>query len=277
LRVLVLAFDGLEYNHVHIYQPKHLVQKEYGRVEIFQPSATPVMWASFITGLTPQQHKVPLEGLPRVLLSKDIPTIFDHAEKPVYTDIPSLGPYPYWDPKYGETLREAIKKGPWSREFFEAEALGEQLYQEQREQCLEKVREGWDLFMAHFLFTDYFGHLYGNVLRMKRVIQMVDNTVREIKSKVDMSDVFLLIVSDHGIRAARKDEEWGEGLKGRGGRHSRHGFYSSNITLKLNRPKLTDFFPIIKSILESSQNMNMCGVEGWNVVYDYRGESCGED
>jgi len=261
LRVLVLAFDGLEYRYVRLYQPQHLVQVEYGMVEIFQPSATPVMWASFITGLTPEEHKVPLEGLPRVLLSKDIPTIFDYAEKPVYTDIPSLGWYPYWDPKYGRALRKAIKKGRLTKEFSEAEALGNQLYQQQKKQCLMKIHSNWDLFMAHFLFTDYFGHLYGDVIRMKRVVQMADNLVKIIKSKVDMSDVFLLIVSDHGIRAARRDEEWGEGLKGRGGRHSRHGFYSSNLTLNLNNPKLTDFAEVIKSILMSSRMEDRCGLE----------------
>ena len=59
-KVLIIGLDGLEYNLVEKFDLKNLKQIEHGKVDLskFSVLSTPVIWASFITGLPPEKHGV---------------------------------------------------------------------------------------------------------------------------------------------------------------------------------------------------------------------------
>ena len=60
MKVLIIALDGLEFDIVKRYELRNLRQKVYGKIELnnFKKIYTPIIWASFITGLPPEKHGV---------------------------------------------------------------------------------------------------------------------------------------------------------------------------------------------------------------------------
>ncbi len=62
----------------------------------------------------------------------------------------------------------------------------------------------------------------------------MDLLTKRVKEQLHDDDI-LLVISDHGM-----------GKLG----HTKHGFYSINLELGLQEPDITDFFGIIKTIIE---------------------------
>jgi adenylosuccinate synthase len=90
----------------------------------------------------------------------------------------------------------------------------------------------FQLFMCYFKFLDSIQHIcFKEEVYIKRCYLKIEDVVRKIKKKTNKNDL-VLIISDHGFDLEKGD-------------HSNHGFYSSNIKLNLNNPKITDFFDII--------------------------------
>lgn len=59
-RVVILGLNALEHDLVEKFDLRNLKQKEYGKIALrdFKLIITPTIWASFITGLPPERHKV---------------------------------------------------------------------------------------------------------------------------------------------------------------------------------------------------------------------------
>lgn len=57
-RVCILGIDALEYDLVEKWDLENLLQKEYGKTDLegFDKIYTPPIWASFITGVMPEDH-----------------------------------------------------------------------------------------------------------------------------------------------------------------------------------------------------------------------------
>ncbi len=66
-------------------------------------------------------------------------------------------------------------------------------------------------------------------------MKWIYNELDEIAKFTRKRDEFILIISDHGMKAV-----------GRFGDHTRNGFYSSNKRLNLKEPKIMDFYRTIK-------------------------------
>ena len=108
-----------------------------------------------------------------------------------------------------------------------------------KNQAFKKIKEAWNLFMLWTKLLDTYGELLiENKNELLKVYRACDCFVREIKKRFD--DAFILIVSDHGIEKL-EDTKFGK--------HSTHGFYSSNISLGLNNPFITDFYELITMYL----------------------------
>jgi len=270
-RVLILAFDALEYDLVEKFDMENLKQEEYGIIDIRDLLlSTPIIFASFITGLPPEKHGVRYRmwssdfleklsaasivrlGLRRIkgkrkilekigfkrgfhtqrhFKKKGIRTLFDIVDNSIALNVPS---YQEWTTKeLINSFHDAMKYSSRRDEF--EERLWD-FHEREVAECLRHIEQhDWKLIMAHFKFTDYFGHMFGgNLTKMWEVYTTADNLVTEIKTKIDSDDTLLLIMSDHGIRPI-----------GKYGDHSDHGFYSLNQKMDLNNPKITDFFPII--------------------------------
>jgi predicted AlkP superfamily pyrophosphatase or phosphodiesterase len=274
LRVLIVGLDSAEYDVIAPGNYPHLKQAEYGRVVInVRPIFTPIVWASFITGAGKEAHGVHglhkwrsglidrlrdwlLEGTlprkigkhlevgaaflesigikPRFYDRSDIrvSTIFDYVDKHIAVSIPS-----YNEDSVNATLKEkeveALRSGS-RRLMNEAEALAWKIFRAKRKRVLDLLREDWNLFMVHFYVLDPLQHLFWyDSERLARAYEEADNTAKLIQDRMP-EDCLLLIVSDHGQKK---------------GVHTPYGFYSCNLKLELNDPKITDFAGIIRSQL----------------------------
>ena len=281
-RVCILALDALEYDLVEQFNLENIKQQEYGKTDIsnFKDLATPIIWASFISGLPPEKHGLDIKAVPRwrspaidklrqLTIKVGLDRIkgkgrllellgFEH--RPFYEEmitdfritqtetffdiIPnakalSVPPYQKWIATETQLfLRQAIDNEE-KLNAFEEHVL--KIFERKREKCLKTLQEGdWNLFMTHFMFTDLLGHLYaGNATKMFGVYIKAEQLVEDAKKLID-DETLLLIVSDHGMKSIGK---------GTFGEHSDHGFYSSNFPLSLEKPKMTDFFPLIVKTL----------------------------
>ena len=68
--------------------------------------------------------------------------------------------------------------------------------------------------------------------KMETVYRELERIARDVKSSVND---FILVISDHGMRPV-----------GRYGDHSKNGFYSANMRIGLNLPKITSFYDVIR-------------------------------
>ncbi len=276
--ILILALDGLEPEYISSDRFPNLTQCEFGKTippitDIDEPS-TPIVWVSFVTGMQPDEHginkssvyhsktvnkvmdwigtKVSNRTLRRIFLrfnavrkylknfesfqthqprreSIKVPTIFDLIASSISISVPVLDTDV--DVRYRGIL-EAILGGEERDNYidflmkdFEQDVV--QLYE-----ALNKYR----LVMVHFQLTDLYGHIYcRDIDKILELYSRMDNFVATVKQQIG-KECWVLIVSDHGI-----DKDFG---------HTDQGFYSSNISLGLNEPKITDFYPIIMSKLE---------------------------
>lgn len=272
-----MGLDALEYTLVEQFRLTNLKQLEYGKVDIssFKKILTPMIWTSFITGLSPKEHGVTAFykwdekwarwlrnfsasiGLGRIkekgrilekfglahrrihedkdLKERGIKTIFDYAEHPIAFSVPSYNEEPsasafhktdllkgYYD---GKVTGEEVKKRVWSSFERRKRNLTETLDRDKK----------WDLLMFYeHGATDLLGHIFrGNLTEMWEIYVQMDLFLKEVKEKIG-DETFTLVVSDHGMKPV-----------GRYGVHSSYAFYSSNIPLNLNFPKITDFKDII--------------------------------
>jgi len=278
----ILALDALEYELVEEFNLENIKQLEYGKIDIsnFKDLATPVIWASFISGLPPEEHGLDIKAIPHWRSSvidklrqlsikigldcikgkgrlleligfehrpfyEEMITDFRISQTETFFDIIpnakalSVPPYQEWiDPKTQLFLRQAIDNEE-KLGAFEEHVL--QIFERKRKKGLKTIKEGdWNLFMTHFMLTDLLGHIYaGNKTKMFGVYIKAEQLVEEVKELIG-DETLLLIVSDHGMKPIGK---------GTFGEHSDHGFYSSNFPLSLEKPKMTDFFPLIVKTL----------------------------
>lgn len=274
----ILALDALEYDLVEEFDLENIKQQEYGKTDItmFKDLATPIIWASFISGLPPEKHGLEINAIPhwrssfidnlrklsmKVKLdrikgkgkifellgfehrafyeemvtefrSRRIETLFDVIPNAKALSVP---PYQKWIDSETQLLtKQAIEKEEKISAF---EKHVWKIFEQKRDKCIKIIQEGnWNLFMAHFMFTDLLGHFFaGNLTKMFGVYIKAEQLVEEVKNILG-DETLLLIVSDHGMKT------FGKGMYGE---HSDHGFYSSNIPLGLKNPKITDFFDLI--------------------------------
>ncbi len=227
--MIILALDALDKNMVERFNCKNLMQLEYGKTDIsnFNLERTVVLWASFLTGEI-MEKKIPIKGQWKFKL-KESETFFSFFDSYKAVDVPAFSL------KGNHDLERKLLKN-----YFEGKSsVGEydkivwENHEENKKEFLECL-ECLECLMGYFNLADAIGHLSFGVLdKMK----MVYNELDEIARIARKSDEFILIVSDHGMKAV-----------GMFGDHSRNGFYSSNERLNLDKPKITDFYKIIKKM-----------------------------
>jgi len=280
--VCILALDALEYDLVEEFDLKNIKQQEYGKIDvtIFKHLATPIIWASFITGLPPEKHGLDRETIPqwnnlvidklrwlstkmqlgrikgkgkileflgfehRAFYEKTLEEFKKRKLQTLFSVIPNseaLSVPPYQ--KWIDSETQLLLKQAVEKE----EKIGtfEQhiwsIFEQKRDKCIKNIREGnWNLFMTHFMFTDLLGHLYAGNLTKMFGVYIRAEQLVEDVKKIIGDETLLLVVSDHGMKT------FGKGIYGD---HSNHGFYSSNVQLNLVNPKITDFFNVIVKTL----------------------------
>ena len=265
MKTCIIGFDSLDYYLIKKYDLKCLTQREYGKVEINTGVLlTPTIWASFITGLPPEEHGVvgwklknPFlnklqawsikTGFHRTIIDRSIlltqlgrkltkgsvpnvrgriPTIFDCAQHPKDIDVPCYSEDAYEDQR--REIYHAVGK-PIIAKWIAEKAW--RTFEKKKEMVLDALNSSWDLFMVHFFLPDIIQHtMWYREKEIERLYREMDEVACVIK-KVVGENTFTLFVSDHGQKR---------------GQHTPYGFYSCSRRMYLRKPKITDFAEIIK-------------------------------
>ena len=273
-KVYVLALDGLEYSLVTRWKLSNLMQRKYGKICIssnyyhrdVKAPYTPIIWASFITGLRPEEHgirsyftygrfldrirNIPIIksirgkrkifrrlGLrPRVVNKKDLgkETLFERITPSIAVDVPA-----YNEPSEVNLYLADIIMKEGVKQYVNAVW---NVYEDRKKRVFEKIRENWKLFMAYFKIADLLGHVYiaKSLKHLKKVYLALDQLAHELTRELS-DDVIFIVVSDHGM----KPEVDGTGV------HSKHAFWSLNIDTDWRPNEITDFY---QKIIEWTKN-----------------------
>ena len=229
--MIILAFDALDLNMVERYNCKNLMQIEYGQTSLsgFQLERTVVLWASFLTGKN-MESMIPVKNQWEFKLRKE-DTFIPFYKTHKVIDLPAFS----LKEKNHEEERKLLKKYVYKETTIEEyEKIVWKNHEENKKDFFKSLGH-FDLIIGYFDLADAIGHLsFGIHEKMEIIYLELEGLTRKVKS---LSDEFVLIISDHGMKPV-----------GRYGDHSRTGFYSLNINLNLNFPRITDFYNIIKNI-----------------------------
>jgi len=205
------------------------MQKEHGQTDItnFTEPRTIVLWASFLTGKN-METKIPIKGQWQFQLKTEEPFLC-FFKNPKTIDVPA---YSYKQENHKQERKLLKAHFNENATIQEYDKLIWKNHQENKTEFLNSLGKH-DLLMAYFNLADAIGHLsFGIHTKMKEVYTELEN----LAAKIENTDDFTLIISDHGMKAI-----------GRYGDHTMNGYYSTNKTLNLELPKITDFHKIIKS------------------------------
>jgi len=235
--MIILALDALDLNLIKKFNCENLMQKECGQTDIseFNLERTIVLWASFLTGKN-METKIPIKNQWDYQLKKEETFLkFFNSFKTI--DVPAFS----FKQENHKEERRLLKN------FFndkagveEYNALVWKNHDENKKEFFDSLGK-FDLVMGYFNLADAIGHLsFGILKEMKTVYEKLEILAKQIRQSED----FVLIVSDHGMKAV-----------GRYGDHTKNGFYSLNRKLNLDLPKITSFYNIVKRVKnESSKN-----------------------
>lgn len=272
-KVFVLALDGLEYDLVEKWRLRNLMQSKYGKIilssdyyhkDVHVPY-TPIIWASFITGVPPERHGIKdfftygktldfirnlpvirwIKGKkkilrkigmkPRTVEERDlnVKTIFDIIKPSIAVDVPAYNEPAEYFYRRNKALKDRGLKG-YEEEIWK-------IHKERKKKVFENLQKDWKLFMAYFTIADLMGHLHiaKRLRRLKIAYDELDVLASKLKEALPEDTVFL-VISDHGM----KPESDGTGS------HSSHAFYSLNIETDWEPKDITDFHKKIIDFLK---------------------------
>lgn len=226
--MIILALDALDLNMVKKFECKNLMQREHGQTDIseFSEPRTIVLWASFLTGQN-MEAKIPLKTQWEFKLdTKETFLRFFNTFKAI--DVPSFSLKQQNHAEWRKLLKNYFDDKTTIEEY---DAVVWKNHEENKKEFFSSIRK-FDLVMGYFNLADAIGHLsFGIYNKMRQVYHELEQLEEEVKN----SDNFILIISDHGMKAV-----------GRYGDHTKNGFYSANHKLGLNLPKITDFYNLMR-------------------------------
>jgi len=223
--------DALDFGMVKKFNCRNLMQLECGQTDIseFELARTVVLWASFLSGKN-MEARIPVKTQWEFKLSLE-ETFLKFFDSYVAVDVPA----------FSLKNRNHAEERRLLKAYFDDETSVEEYdsvvwrnHEENKKDFFEALGR-FDLVMGYFDLADAIGHLsFGIPRKMETVYRELEGLAGEVKSSIDD---FILIVSDHGMKAV-----------GRYGDHSKNGFYSANRRLGLSLPKITDFYDLIKGM-----------------------------
>ncbi len=241
--MIILALDALDKNMVERFKCKNLMQLEYGKTDLggFSLERTVVLWASFLTGKN-MESAIPIKGQweYKLLKSETFFKFFDVVET---IDVPAFSFKLDNHRKEHKLLAGYFKNENRVEDFNEIVWKNHEENKKDFFDILDKIKSTNErglskIIMGYFDLADAIGHLsFGDGEEMKKVYNELENLAGRVKKFIEKTDELILIISDHGMKPV-----------GRYGDHSRNGFYSCNKKLGLNKPKIIDFYEIVKKM-----------------------------
>lgn len=274
MRVLILAYDGLDHDLVETLSLRNILQREHGKVEVpivggIDDPSTPIVWTSFITGESPEVHGV---DMPQMWDNEfDGLRSFVRRHRGIHNILKRF--------KVGQKVREATgarssfpsRKNIKVDTFFEvvkpSVALGVPVYNKN----LEEIYPIGDVMRARQdpeylpVFEERVRGIFDE--EVKALFDAIDGEWRLLMVHLHITDLFghafwgtekvatlyeemdlltkrvkarlreddlVLIISDHGMSKLG---------------HTKKGFYSFNVKIGLVDPDIKDFFNIVTGLL----------------------------
>ena len=231
--LIILGYDGLEYDFVEKHDFKYLKQQSYGKTDLsdFEQPRTIVIWSSFMAGKNLEKE---ILAKPVMWASKLTPedTFLKKFKSHFTIDVPGFSYIKEQHDNERKLLKGFFDKKNDVKEFDKCafdhhKRIKQEFYNE-----LESDKE---LVFGYFNLADLIGHLsFGKETKMKLIYSELDQITKEVTEKYP--DATILVISDHGMKPI-----------GKFGDHSNHGFWSLNKKVKLNNPKPTDFSQLIQN------------------------------
>lgn len=272
MKICIVAIDGLDYNLVKTLNLEYLMQSTFGKYYVdAQRYNTPSLWASFITGLTPDVHRVNMfverkwgihklkgvvESIKLLNLARKFTrskigyklfpikppsvkgkfkTIFDYAHNPLPYNVFSYNEeIIQFKLRYNFSITKVMEK-----KYLRKIAVFKwfELTRRLMDNFLKLIKSNiWDLAMTHFYIIDYIGHVMWGANAFFKSYYLLNEFIKKLSDSI-LSDnnTLLIIVSDHGM------------LKGK---HTNYAFYSFNMNIDWKPKDITDFYPKILSWLK---------------------------
>ena len=274
MRVLILAYDGLDHDLVETLSLRNILQREHGKVEVpivggIDDPSTPIVWTSFITGEPPEVNGV---DMPQMWDNEfDGLRSFVRRHRGIHNILKRF--------KVGQKVREATgarssfpsRKNIKVDTFFEvvkpSVALGVPVYNKNLEEIYpigdvmrarqdpeylpvfeERVRGIFDeeieaLFDAidsewRLLMVHlHITDLFGHAFWGTEKVATLYEEMDLLTKRVKArlrEDDLVLIISDHGMSKLG---------------HTKKGFYSFNVKIGLVDPDIKDFFNLVTGLL----------------------------
>jgi len=239
--MIILALDALDKNMVERFKCKNLMQLEYGTTNLggFALERTVVLWASFLTGKN-TESKIPVKGQWEFKLPKS-ETFFNFFDVVETVDVPAFSLKLNDHKKEHKLLAGYFKDEKKILDFDKLVWKNHRNNKKDFFAVLSKIMSTSEgrlskIVVGYFDLADAIGHLsFGIKEKMKIVYDELEDLASQVKKLTNKIDETILIISDHGMKSV-----------GRYGDHTKNGFYSCNKKLNLNKPKITDFYEIIK-------------------------------
>lgn len=247
MRVVIISWDGLEYDLVEKYNCLNLMQEEYGRVDLepyfesrfggvaSRNPLTTEVYAVTLTGILPSKL-APFNSNPEWVqkLSAGYKTAYPtflNVEGSFAVDVPTYSDDKSWihkllgQPLFKRFWENKISLGTVETEYYR--------YMKMKAEMLPLIlRFGYGMVMLYFKGTDHMGHIFRgerfaeNRERMYRYADYL--TGRMIGAS---RDSFVLVHSDHGLNER--------------GAHTSYGFWSVNRPLGRESVQLQEWYKII--------------------------------
>lgn len=231
--LIILGYDGLEYDFVEKNNFANLKQKSYGKTDLsdFSEPRTIVIWSSFMVG----------KNLEKEILAK--PTLWQSKLEPKDTFLKSFKSHYTIDVpgfsyiKQQHDLERKLLKGFFDKknDIKEFDKCAFDHHKFVKQEFFKELKTNKDLIFGYFNLADIIGHLsFGLELKMKIIYQELDDIAKKVQT--EHQDATILIISDHGMQKV-----------GQFGDHSKHGFWSLNRKIVLNNPKPINFAKYISN------------------------------
>ncbi len=228
--IVILGYDGLEYNYVVEFKCKELMQERFGKTDIsmFTEPRTVVIWSSFLTGRNTEKDALKDLWNFRV---KPEETFFAKFKKWHAIDVPGFTHISEMHAKEREMMKKVFE-GETSVEEYDK--LIFENHRKVKEMFFEALEKDYDILMGYFSLADSIGHVsFGLKIKMKLIYRELEKIARKTKDVAEK----VFIISDHGMQAV-----------GRFGDHSNYGFWSFSKNVDLGTPKVTELKKFIESL-----------------------------
>ncbi len=282
MRVLLIAFDGLDKELIEKFRCENLQQEEFGEIDNDSgicSRKTSELFASLITGKTHIDHGVTglelwrnpnqitklenkLQGnrffdkfrglrwalyhsVSRFNFRRDWPTKEDLASKSIFEKVENSKPL--FIPSYNPSLyfRARLPFRPLTLGFSAQNTLDfydTREYEHRKSKVLAPVNKLYDLFMAHFHRPDLHQHMYG-----QEGVNFDERRLEELYEETDelAGKIVNYFEDDFDVIIFLSDHGLPKGLE-----HNKNAFYSCNAEMFESTPHITDFHDKILELVD---------------------------